>query len=229
MNYTKLLQPIDKQVEKCDDPLPKKNNLIWLIVGAKGKGKSNLLLNSLMHQEFYKNYYDNIYLISPTADRDPKFDELVKELSSDNHFYTEPSADNVQEIIDNIKIFNDGFNVKKKKRQPRNLIIFDDCISSFPKSTQKSVINHLFISHRHLKTSIFCTSQTFKKLNTIIRSNADLISFFQNDNSLEQKGFKEEYSIKDEYMEKLKMSNDFLHVSFCGGKKKLFFKFDPLD
>lgn len=229
MSLTKLLEPIDKQVEKSCDPLPKKNNLIWLIVGAKSKGKSNLLLRSLMHDEFYKNYYDNIYLVSPTADKDPKFDSLVKELRDDNHFYEEPTAENVEEIIENIKMFNDNFNMKKKKRQPRSLIIFDDCVSSFPRSTEKSIINKLIISHRHLKTSIFITSQSFKKLNTIIRSNADMISFFQNDNRSELKGFQEEFSIKDEYLDLLKMSNDFLHVSFCSGKKKIFMKFDPVD
>ena len=229
MSLTKLLEPIDKQIEKSCEPLPKKNNLIWLIVGAKGKGKSNLLLRSLMHDEFYKNYYDNIYLVSPTADKDPKFDSLVKELKEDSHFYEEPTAENVEEIIENIKMFNDGFNVKKKKRQPRSLIIFDDTISSFPRSTEKSIINKLIISHRHLKTSIFITSQSFKKLNTIIRSNADLISFFQNDNVAELKGFRDEYNIKDEYMDLLKMSNDFLHVSFCSGKKQVFFKFDSID
>ena len=61
-----------------------------------------------------------------------------------------------------------------------------------------------------------------------MRANADLISFFQNDNKNELKGFQEEYSIKDEYMDKLKVSNDFLHVSFCSGKKKIFYKFDEL-
>jgi hypothetical protein len=228
MNYTNLLQPIDKQVEKCDEPLPKKNYLIWLIAGAKGKGKSSLILNSLLHPEFYKNYYDNIYLVSPTADKDPKFDKLVSELQQDNHFFNEPTQENIQEIIDNIKVFNDNFSVKKKKRQPRNLIILDDCVTSLPKSNQKSIINHLIISHRHLKTSIFITTQSFKKLNTIMRANADLISFFQNDNKNELKGFQEEYSIKDEYMDKLKVSNDFLHVSFCSGKKKVFYKFDEL-
>ena len=38
-----------------------------------------------------------------------------------------------------------------------------------------------------MKTSIFITSQRFKSLSTLIRSNADIISFFKTNNLLEKK------------------------------------------
>ena len=61
---TKLLEPKDKQVSSSDDCLPKDGYYIWLLIGKRGSGKSNLLLNALDNKEFYKKYYDNIFLIS---------------------------------------------------------------------------------------------------------------------------------------------------------------------
>ena len=132
MSLTKLIQPLDNQIINSDSPLPKDLFIIWCLYGMKGSGKSTLLLNALRHKEFYKNYFDNIFLISPTASRDKKFDDLCEELERYDRLYTTIDEGILLEIMDKIRNFNDSF---KKKRLPRTLVIFDDCIHLLPKAT----------------------------------------------------------------------------------------------
>jgi len=223
-DYNKYLKTKDNQVKISDDPLPKEINFIYVMVGKRGSGKSNLLLNALEHKIFYKNYFDNIIFISPTARNDKKFSDLVEEVEEMNNFYDDLDEDFLTEIIDKIKAFNDNF---KKKRDPRNLLIFDDCIHMLPKSTQKSKLHEIITTNRHLKTSLIITSQRFKNINTLIRSNLDMISFFKNDNIIEKKLFCDEYNIDKDILDAVcKNNHDFIHISFCSGVPLYYDKFN---
>jgi hypothetical protein len=59
-------------------------------------------------------------------------------------------------------------------------IIFDDLIGSgaFNKKA-KSVISNLTIKHRHLKTNLIFTTQSFKAISSIIRTNIDIYCIFK--------------------------------------------------
>jgi hypothetical protein len=195
----------------------------------RGSGKSNLLLSSLRHKEFYKNYFDNIFLISPTAKNDKKFEALIDELEDDDKYSSRCDEETVMLVMERIKEFNEKWNYKKKKRNPHNLIIFDDCIHELPKSTQRSCIHELITCNRHLKTSIFITSQRFKSLSTLIRSNADIISFFKTNNLLEKKLFCDEYGIDEDTLDAVCQDNhDFIHITFTSGKRIIYDKFDKI-
>jgi hypothetical protein len=224
MDYSKYLKTNDNQIKISDEPLPKDINFIWLISGRRGSGKSNLLLNALGHKIFYKNYFDNIIFVSPTARNDKKFGDLVEEVEEMNNFYNDLDEDILTEIIDKIKGFNDNF---KKKREPRNLIIFDDCIHLLAKSTQKSRLHEIITTNRHLKSSIIITTQRFKNINTLIRSNVDMISFFKNDNIQDKKLFCDEYDINREILEAVcKKNHDFMHISYTSGVPLYYDKFN---
>jgi len=230
MDYNKLISPIDKQIEGSCEPLPKNIHAIWLLVGSRGRGKSTLLLNSIYKPEFYKGYFDNIFLVSPTAMNDDKFKPLMDELTKENKYYSSASENNIMEIMESLKVYNKNFNVKKNKRQPRNLIILDDTIHELPKSTQKSCIHKLITTNRHLKCSIFITTQMFKKLNPIIRTNLDMISFFQSANENEKKNFCEEYGVDMNELDEICVNNnDFIHLTWCSGRRKMFNRFQELD
>lgn len=227
MSLTRLITPFDSQIKKSDEPLPKDAYVIWTIYGMKGSGKSTLLLNSLSKKEFYKNYFDCIYLISPTASKDKKFDKLINELDEDNRYFSKCDENTLMEIIERIKAFNMNY---KKKKEPHNLIILDDCIHALPKSTQKSTLHELVTTCRHLKTCIFITSQKFKCLNPLIRTNADIISFFTSHNEGEKKAFCDEYGINETLLESVcERNTDFLHITFTSGQKKLYDKFDDME
>jgi len=230
MDYNSLIRPLDNQISFSDEALPKDRHLIWCLCASRGKGKTTMLLNALNHKQLFKGYFDNIYLISPTAKNDDKFKPLIKELNQEDKFYTELNENNIREIIAGLEVYNRDFNRKKYKREPRSLLILDDCIANMPRSTQKSVINELIIQNRHKKCSIWITSQKLTKLNPLIRSNVDVISFWKCDNKKELTSFCDEYNIPEEEVDAMcENNNDFITVSFCSGKKRIFYKLNPVD
>lgn len=230
MDYNSLIRPLDSQISFSDEALPKDRHLIWCLNASRGKGKTTMLLNAINHKQLFKGYFDNIYLISPTAKNDDKFKPLIKELSQEDKFYTELNENNIREIIAGLEAYNRDFNRKKYKREPRSLLILDDCIANMPRSTQKSVINELIIQNRHKKCSIWITSQKLTKLNPLIRSNVDVISFWKCDNKKELASFCDEYNVPEEEVEAMcENNNDFITVSFCSGKKKIFYKLNPVE
>jgi predicted AAA+ superfamily ATPase len=226
-SLSSLLKPLDSQVHRSKEALPKNSHFIYVINGQKGSGKSTLLLNLLGLDQFYRKHFDNIFLVSPTANNDPKFSKLINELNDDNKYYSKCEEKTLLEIIERIESFNGGF--KKRKKQPRNLLILDDCLADIPKSTQKSSLHRLVTTSRHLKLSIIITSQKFKALNTLIRCNCDVVSFFTRHNDGEKRSFCEEYSVNEEVLDAIcQDNNDFLTVSFSSGKKVLFDKLDEI-
>lgn len=212
---------LDSQVNKTSDPLPK-NPILWVIVGQKGSGKSTLLLNSLNSKKAYRKHFDNIYFISPTAKKDSKFDKLVKELDKNDNFYTSLSDETLQEIRDKLEDNRDN--------DETSLLIIDDCIHQLPGNGQKnSILNELITTSRHLKLTIIICTQKFNYINTLIRNNTDIISFFPTDKKIERNAFMEEFNIPEELYEFCcDKPNNFIHVSMSNNKKTYFKNFDRI-
>lgn len=236
---TKLFSSLDSQVKRSEDPLPKDSEhggpyIQWLLVAQKGLGKSTTLLNSMLHKDAYRKHFNNIFLFSPTAKNDDKFNKLVDDLEEKGHYFTDCSEENIEKVIEEIQAFNEEYAHKKRRgknkdRKANNLIVFDDCLHDLPKSSQKSVINRLFTTNRHLKTSIFTTTQKYNKLNSIIRSQADILSIWRNPQKLEREAIMKDYDIPEPvYDFATEKPNDFLHVSFFAGKPIYFKKFDKI-
>lgn len=62
---------------KVNEPLPQHPFTLGFI-SPKGAGKSTVIVNFLIKPEFYKGYYNNIYIFSPTIAADPKFALLLR-------------------------------------------------------------------------------------------------------------------------------------------------------
>ena len=233
MDYSKYLKSLDKTVNYDNiDPLQKDNNHnIWLIIGKKGSGKSTFLLNLLRKKEMYRRHFNNIFLVSPTAQRDDKFQKLCDELKQNNQCYDECTAENLNEIRERVEKFNDDFlsdeKNKKKGKKPHNLLILDDCISDLNKGSEiKNIINKMTMNSRHLKLSIWIVSQKYRLVSTAIRANADLITFFKNENDIEKKAL-EEFSIDTSILDQLEKPSDFMHV-VMRGVSKYFINLKPV-
>lgn len=232
MNKTQVFdnQIIDLGKEN-DELVPRvisdSNYWIHTIIGNKGSGKSNLLLN-ILEKKLLK-LYDNIYFVSPTAEFDKKFENLVKELKESeggSTYYNDFSEDICQDIrnriIESLQITQEPVDEKlklikqanhipeknqtksKKRGHVRSLFILDDCMSSLSKSTEKnSVFNRMITTSRHLKTDIIILVQCFKGLNTIVRKNSDIISIFPSINKNEQKVYYEELDVDEKVLDNL--------------------------
>lgn len=227
------IAPFDNQVNKSDDPLPI-GNYIYIFCGRAGSGKSTLMLNLLRRKSSpYHRIFDKVFLCSPTAKRDEKFAPLIDELSEDGQFYDAINDDVVDQILQKLEVSNEEFKKEHPKMTPRNLLIIDDCIHLLPSSMQHSAINQIFVNLRHSKLSVWICTQQFTKLNRLIRTNANLISFFPTDSRKEFQTLEEELAIDPKLLKKVydfatDSNNGFLHISLAGRKPSFFKKFDKI-
>jgi len=233
IHHTKLskdLEGLDNQVTMDESPLPLRPTT-HLIIASKGSGKSTMVINMLKSKNGYNKKLDNIYLFSPTARGDSKFDELVEELESEGKYHDQLTPSSLQEVLESIKSYNSNFDVKKKKRQPLNMIIFDDCLAELLKRGKEStVLNHLITTARHYKCCLVFAIQRFK-VSPLLRANCDLVSVFKIKNKQELKEVLDEWSIpEDLYSLATSKPFGFLHISYCCGGQPLYFsKFSRIE
>lgn len=235
---TEKIKPLDNQLNRdLDDPIPKTKAIIYIISGSKGRGKTSLLLNILKTKQKdggLKGYFDNIFMFSPTAKTDLKTKKLVEELEKDDKFYNEFNDANNNEVIEKIKTFNEEFknDEENKGEEPRNLIIYDDCMADLPKSFEKTGgLNKLIIQARHNNTWCIFLVQRYIGVNRVIRSQADLISFFKTDNNRELQALTDDVNYDKDVIKYLydfatENPNDFLHINLLS--RTFYKKFDKI-
>lgn len=231
---TNYLKSLDNQIniDDLNEPLPKTRSCIWIISASKGRGKTTLLMNTLkvpQKKGGLKKYFDNIFYFSPTAKSDDKTKKLINELEEDGKFYEEFNNKNMEDVFEKIKNYNDNY---EGKTEPRNCIIFDDVMTDLPRSFQNGGgLNKLVIQARHHKTWLIFLVQRYVGLNRIIRTNADLISFFRTDNKKELQALIDDVNYDKDLILKLydfatEGRNDFLHINLLS--RKFYKKFDEI-
>jgi len=154
---------------------------LTLCIGKSGSGKSNVMANMLTKKEFMKDFFDDIYLFSPTA----KSDDIVEHLKlKDNHIIEnldETAITKLNKIVDdNIeKIKKQGISTVASKS--KILIICDDCISEkvFIKS---NILSKLATAGRHALISTVICSQSYTKIPRVIRLQAQGMIIFPSSN-----------------------------------------------
>ena len=97
----------------------------------------------------------------------------------EENVYTRYSEIILNTILTQIKNVNMN---KKDDEMAHTLIIFDDIIEGLPQNKKISAINKLAFNHRHYKLSHIIVSQSYKKVESSLRSNTTGIILFQTDN-----------------------------------------------
>jgi hypothetical protein len=69
------IKPLDKQKATTISPIPQ-TSFVQYIVGGRGAGKSSMLINQLLNPGLLKGRFHEVYIISPTAKLDAKFNIL---------------------------------------------------------------------------------------------------------------------------------------------------------
>jgi hypothetical protein len=152
-----------------------------ILSGYSGSGKTNLLIHLLNKEGLYKNYFDFIFIISPTAG---KLDDAYNILAEHN---TKTSIRIINEldptIIDKIMTKNKEIILKKKvHKAPKILIVYDDVISDGPFMRSKA-FTHSFIASRHYNASVIICTQKYNAVPRVARIQANAIFFFRGTNS----------------------------------------------
>jgi DNA helicase HerA-like ATPase len=167
---------------------------ILVINGSVRTGKSTLLMNLIYNNNFYKGKFDKIIFISPTSLNDL----TLKHLSEDDDILK--ISENLDKIDDIIKAIIEHKEEDKEEKEAYYLIIFDDMLGYIK---PKSYVSFLCSRYRHFKLSLIFTSQNFRSIPPIIRTNASAYLIFKSNNRKEYKKYVEEFEGVFEHFEEI--------------------------
>lgn len=206
-NKIKINDAMEKNIIAC-------HPFRLLLTGASASGKSQVVLNLMKKKNFYKNYFDIIFLISPTCNKDD-----TQKLLNINNNNTCSDLDNKAPLfLEHIfKTQNDIITENKGdiSKCPKVLIILDDIISSkiFLNSPQ---YKNLLIAGRHSGISSITLSQKYNAIPRINRLNMSDIMLFPS--SLSELDL-----VADEYCPPNTSKRDFLNLmQYATGEKYSF-------
>ena len=162
------------------NPVLAKHCFIQLLVAPPKSGKSNLVGNILCNSKFYGlDYWDEIVYFSPTCDIDKTSKSFLDKMDNVTKISDHDDLKNMNNLI--TSIIDEQKAVDEEDRE-RKLLVFDDCIGYFDKS---SVLGHLATRYRHYNISVIICSQQYKKIPLIMRNCATAIIFFNLGNKKE--------------------------------------------
>jgi len=163
----------------------------YIISGASGSGKSNLIVNLLKsnkttkdktHKKSYRNMFNNIILVSPSAHTIK--DSPLENISDDQKF--DSLSDEVFELVDSMT----EDSVEENKH---TLLILDDVSSQLRMKENEKRLNQLIKNRRHLNLSIWIVTHKVTDASPALRSNANLIFLFKPKTTREINTIQEEY------------------------------------
>lgn len=144
------------------------------IVGASGSGKTNCLVNLLKRKEFYKGYFDDIFVFSMTAMSG--LDDSYDDLEIDESHFLPPEERYIQEIFRLQKL-----ELKKLKdisKLSKILFVMDD-VQSYQKFVGSEYFLKMYLMGRHLNISIVLCGQSYTKLPRACRLNCSALMYFK--------------------------------------------------
>jgi len=196
LSISKIQMKCDKYItdSKCRSvaaPLMQTSHF-YIISGASGSGKSNLIVNLLKsnkttkdnkHKKSYRNMFNNIILVSPSAHTIK--DSPLENISDDQKFHSISD-----EVFDLVELMTED-SVEENKH---TLLILDDISSQLRLKENEKKLNQLIKNRRHLNLSIWIVTHKSTDAPPSMRSNANLIFLFR------PKTTREIDTIQSEYM-----------------------------
>ena len=221
------VKPLDKQKSTKSYPIPL-TSFVQLIVGSRGSGKSNLLISELINPLLLKGRFHQIYLFSPTAKIDSKF-EIVKNQkltiinkSLINLLKKEKKHQKIMDGVNDIPEYEaqdvnfvDDFDfdlLKEvidenkyisetygKKYCNKTLFLFDDLASS--KFFNDARFKKYIFNSRHFEISSIILTQSYYAIPKSIRLNISQLILFEIPNQKELKEIYAENNSGLDYLE----------------------------
>jgi septin family protein len=150
-----------------------------LNVGRSGSGKSTVINYMMTTENFLLDFFDKVYLFSPTA----KLDDLAKHLKlKDEFLIIDPTEEKLDEILKKQEKLIQQHGIEKVGKNSKVLIIFDDIVSNqnFLKS---AAMIKLATMGRHFLISSIINTQSYTKIPRAIRLQANAIILFPSSNN----------------------------------------------
>jgi len=172
--------PREKPRKELHPNLPELPCIMTIIAPTKS-GKTNLLTNLILRDEFYKDVHDNVTIMSNTIEQD----RTGRFLKQSCDCYTGYSDEILGGLIQQQKSFDDD-------DRPFIGLIFDDILGSVKRN---SYLNSLVTRSRHFGVGLLAISvQSFKALGPVIRNNTNAFICLNLQNMSELDKISAEYS-----------------------------------
>lgn len=187
---------IKPPVMECDDLISKKipepldqKSFVYLIVGAKGSGKTSLMTSLVTGNKkpfkCYRGVFDEVLLNMPKSSMNSIKGKPFKSL---------PSGSQYEKF--NLELLDDIFEKAEERSEDGEftLAVIDDASSAL--KSNKMLIDRLTMlvhRHRHLRLSLMILVQDLVSVPLSIRKNADAIVYFRPTNEKSNIIFREEY------------------------------------
>lgn len=162
------------------NPILPKPPFLGIVNGSVRSGKSTLLMNLLYNDNFYKGMFDKIIFISPTCENDKTLHHMNED---DDIIKICDNLESIDGILKSIvKIQQDEL---KKGDGMHTLLILDDMLGYIK---QHSYLSFLCTRYRHFRLSLLITTQSFRSIPNVVRTNASFYIIYttQNDKELEK-------------------------------------------
>ena len=145
-----------------------------LFIGKTMSGKSNLILYLLNQKKFYRGFFDEIHIFSPTASEDATYKQYIEETKDNVAVHDEVLDEDIEAVMSEQKKIIDKMGLRFSKNV---LFIFDDIITD--KSMKNKMIKDLFFKGRHYNINIFLSSQSYKEIPRALRLQSSNLFVFK--------------------------------------------------
>lgn len=165
--------PVKIKIPEMDDlnPILPPHAFLLGIIAPPRSGKTNLIMNLLLNDQFYYNkkkspysYFDEIFYLSPTQIFDktccemlPKLENLIQITDPDELVFSDTILD---------KITKEQAEAEKEDRK-KILVVMDDLVGVIDKLPK---LQQLCTKFRHYSMSIIIVSQSYRKIPSVIRN-----------------------------------------------------------
>lgn len=180
---TQLLKLYEQSKIKDEDGIEYEMRTILICpTASSGANEVYKILNSLdQDNDIHLDYSDELIstILDDIKQKQTEYDEIIKYKKLYDKFNKVKEVDKLTD--EELQLLEERDFTKPDNIKPKvTWIIFDDLVGLgvFNKKA-KSIISNLTIKHRHLKTNLIFTTQSYRQLPPVIRSNIDIYCIFK--------------------------------------------------
>lgn len=183
-NLEPVKEIMDIFIPNIIEGVPNRNGFIWVLAGAGGTGKTNVLLNFFKNNHLYRNKFANIFYICPESSFLSVEDHPFEEHSQDKIFH-ELNGEVLDEIYNKLKEIKIENKEEIYDEYQYNICIIDDHADALKNADVQKKLNQMLIKSRHLSCAFIFTLQSYFYFPKSLRKQITDISIFKPQNAEE--------------------------------------------